>query len=80
MLAAAHAEFPDDATVLYNLACAESMSGRTAEGSSVCDVGASGERFPSAPAPPRTSTRSGDELVLAEALSPGRGPSSATAT
>ena len=31
MLAAANAEYPDDATVLYNLACAESMSGRTAE-------------------------------------------------
>jgi tetratricopeptide (TPR) repeat protein len=31
VLEAAHAEFPDDATVLYNLACAESMSGRTAE-------------------------------------------------
>ena len=31
MLEAAHAEYPDDATVLYNLACAESMSGRTAE-------------------------------------------------
>lgn len=31
VLAAAHAEFPDDATVLYNLACAESMSGRTDE-------------------------------------------------
>ena len=31
MLEAVHAEFPDDATVLYNLACAESMSGRTAE-------------------------------------------------
>ena len=26
-----HAEFPDDAVVLYNLACAESMSGRKAE-------------------------------------------------
>jgi tetratricopeptide (TPR) repeat protein len=31
VLEAAHAEYPDDATVLYNLACAESMSGRTAE-------------------------------------------------
>ena len=29
VLEAAHTEFPDDATVLYNLACAESMSGRT---------------------------------------------------
>jgi hypothetical protein len=31
VLAAAHAEFPDDATVLYNLACAESMSDRKAD-------------------------------------------------
>jgi tetratricopeptide (TPR) repeat protein len=31
VLAAAHAEFPDDPTVLYNLACAESMSGRKTE-------------------------------------------------
>ena len=31
VLEAAHAEFPDDTTVLYNLACAESMSGRTDE-------------------------------------------------
>ena len=31
VLEAAHAEFPDDPTVLYNLACAESMSGRKAE-------------------------------------------------
>jgi hypothetical protein len=31
VLEAAHAEFPDDATVLYNLACAESMSGRGAD-------------------------------------------------
>jgi tetratricopeptide (TPR) repeat protein len=31
VLEAAHAEFPDDATVLYNLACAESMSDRKAD-------------------------------------------------
>jgi tetratricopeptide (TPR) repeat protein len=31
VLEAALAEYPDDATVLYNLACAESMSGRTDE-------------------------------------------------
>ena len=31
VLEAAHAEFPDDATVLYNLACAESMCGRGAD-------------------------------------------------
>jgi tetratricopeptide (TPR) repeat protein len=31
MLEQAHAEWPDDATVLYNLACAESGSGRAAE-------------------------------------------------
>lgn len=29
VLADAHAEWPDDTTVLYNLACAESMTGRT---------------------------------------------------
>ncbi len=31
VLEAAHAEFPDDPVVLYNLACAESMSGRKTE-------------------------------------------------
>ena len=29
MLAEAHQEYPDDAGVLYNLACAESLLGRT---------------------------------------------------
>ncbi len=41
-----HAEFPDDATVLYNLACAESMSGRTADAiDHLRRSVASGERF-----------------------------------
>jgi hypothetical protein len=31
VLAETHAEFPDDPAVLYNLACAESMSGRTTD-------------------------------------------------
>ncbi|HET9324951.1 MAG TPA: tetratricopeptide repeat protein [Gaiellaceae bacterium] len=31
VLEEAHAEFPDDSAVLYNLACAESRTGRTAE-------------------------------------------------
>ena len=40
------AEFPDDATVLYNLACAESMSGRTAEAlEHLRQSVAGGERF-----------------------------------
>jgi tetratricopeptide (TPR) repeat protein len=46
VLAAAHAEYPDDATVLYNLACAESMSGRTAEAlEHLRQSAAGGERF-----------------------------------
>jgi tetratricopeptide (TPR) repeat protein len=46
VLEAAHAEFPDDATVLYNLACAESMSGRTAEAlGHLRQSVAGGERF-----------------------------------
>jgi tetratricopeptide (TPR) repeat protein len=46
VLEAAHAEFPDDATVLYNLACAESMSGRTAEAlEHLRQSVAGGERF-----------------------------------
>jgi tetratricopeptide (TPR) repeat protein len=46
VLEAAHAEFPDDATVLYNLACAESMSGHTAEAlDHLRQSAASGERF-----------------------------------
>ena len=46
VLEAAHAEFPDDATVLYNLACAESMSGRTGEAlEHLRQSAASGERF-----------------------------------
>jgi tetratricopeptide (TPR) repeat protein len=46
VLEAAHAEFPDDATVLYNLACAESMSGRTGEAlDHLRQSAAGGERF-----------------------------------
>jgi tetratricopeptide (TPR) repeat protein len=46
VLAAAHAEFPDDATVLYNLACAESMSGRTREAlDHLRQSAAGGERY-----------------------------------
>jgi tetratricopeptide (TPR) repeat protein len=46
VLEAAHAEFPDDATVLYNLACAESMSGRTGEAlDHLRQSVAGGERF-----------------------------------
>ncbi len=46
VLEAAHTEFPDDATVLYNLACAESMSGRTEEALEHLRLSvAGGERF-----------------------------------
>jgi hypothetical protein len=46
VLEAAHAEFPDDATVLYNLACAESMSGHTTEAlDHLRQSVAGGERF-----------------------------------
>jgi hypothetical protein len=46
VLEAAHAEFPDDATVLYNLACAESMSGHTTEAlDHLRQSAAGGERF-----------------------------------
>jgi len=46
VLQATHTEFPDDATVLYNLACAESMSGRTTEAlDHLRQSVAGGERF-----------------------------------
>lgn len=46
VLEAAHVEFPDDATVLYNLACAESMGGLTGEAlDHLRQSAAGGERF-----------------------------------
>jgi mannose-6-phosphate isomerase-like protein (cupin superfamily) len=46
VLMQAHEEFPDDATVLYNLACAESMLGRTNDALGHLEQSiANGERF-----------------------------------
>jgi mannose-6-phosphate isomerase-like protein (cupin superfamily) len=46
VLMQAHGEFPDDATVLYNLACAESMLGRTDDALGHLEQSiANGERF-----------------------------------